>query len=371
MSSHRLPNTSTFALALAALLTPVGASAAGKLAFKTASLDFGANALGEVKTKVATLKNGTTTDIELNAAALAENPGGYVIASTTCGATLAAGQSCKYTLRYTAKTLQLAAARLELTTLDPAFPLVKLPLQANRYPALNDTGITGCTNADTNGLTCPVPDFPGQDAQFGRDKIRNLKINGSAGFNFTKLDAKGKTLPASAKNWNCVRDNLTGLVWEKKPKGDGYTGNQGLHDADDTYTWCSTDVGNDGGNPGYDNEGNTCFRYVNGRPASYCNTEAYVNRVNAAGWCGFKDWRLPDRFELLGLADLSKYVFTSGLPIDTFYFPDTRNDPYWSSSPYASDDNYAWYVEFSGGNFGFGLRYFRYNAVRLVRGSGQ
>jgi hypothetical protein len=122
MSSHRLPHSSTFALALAALLAPVGASAAGKLVFAPASLDFGFNALGEIKTLTATLNNGTAADISLSAAALIGNPGGYVIASTTCGATLAAGQSCKYTLRYTAKRLQLAAARLELTTPDPAFP---------------------------------------------------------------------------------------------------------------------------------------------------------------------------------------------------------------------------------------------------------
>jgi len=51
--------------------------------------------LGEIKNLTATLKNGTTAAIVLNAATLADNPGGYVIASTTCGATLAAGQSCK------------------------------------------------------------------------------------------------------------------------------------------------------------------------------------------------------------------------------------------------------------------------------------
>jgi len=366
MSSHRLPNTSTFALALAVLLTPVCASAAGKLAFTTASLDFGFNALGEIKALTATLKNGTSADIALNTATLADNPGGYVIANTTCGPTLAAGQSCKYTLRYTARTLQLAAARLELTTLDPAFPLLKLPLQANRYPALNDTGITRCSNDTQNGLTCPVPNFPEQDAQFGRDKTRNVASNGRAGFNFTKLDSQGKDLPASAKNWDCVRDNVTGRVWEKK-SGDGKVGNQGLHDADDTYTWYSTDNNNNGGSPGYPNPGNTCFGYVKGQPATYCNTEAFVNRVNAAGWCGFKDWRLPDRFELVGLADLSVNHFLLGPAIDAGYFPDALRTWYWASSPYAYYASNAWYVHFNYGLSGNGGRDYSY-AVRLVRG---
>ena len=364
--SHRLPHTAPLTLVLAAaLLVPVGATAAGTLTFAPASLDFGFNALGEAKTLTATLKNGTTVDILLGVASLVGNPYGYTLISTTCGVTLAAGQSCKYTLRYTARTLPPAAAWLELTTLDPAFPLLKLPLQANRYPALNDTGITRCGNANQNGLTCPVPNFPEQDAQFGRDKTRNVVSNGMAGFNFSKLDSKGKALPASAEAWDCVRDKVTGLVWEKKPNGDGIIGNQGLHDADDTYTWYSTDNKNNGGNPGYPNGGNTCFGYQASQSGTWCNTEAFVQRVNAAGWCGFTDWRLPDRFELRALVDLS--IPYPGPAIDAGYFPDTRRTRYWTSSPYADGADYAWYVYFS---YGFSGIYDRdYNdAVRLVRG---
>ena len=238
-------------------------------------------------------------------------------------------------------------------------------MQANRYPALNDTGITRCGNADSNGLPCPVPNFPRQDAQYGRDKTRNVAGNGKAGFNYTKLDANGKPLPAGAKSWKCVRDNVTGLVWEKKPKGDGKIGNQGLHDADDRYTWYSTDNGNNGGSPGADNPGQTCFGYKNGQPGAYCNTEAYVNRVNAAGWCGAKDWRLPDFIELRGLADLS--IPYPGPTLDTGYFPDAIVPWYWTSSPDAHGADGAWYVDFYRGEFGGGGRH-NNHAVRLVRG---
>ncbi|MFM8445037.1 MAG: DUF1566 domain-containing protein [Methylococcus sp.] len=364
-SRHSL-NTSTFTLALAALLVPPGASAAGKLVFAPVSLDFGFNALGEAKTKVVTLKNGTAVDIPLYPATLADDPGRYAILSTTCGVTLPAGQTCKYTLKYTAKSLPPAAARLELTTLNPAFPMLKLPLQANRYSALNDTGITRCGNDFENSLTCPVPNFPDQDAQFGRDKIRNVASNGKAGFNYTKLDSQGKALPASAKNWDCVRDNVTGLVWERKPKGDGAIGNQGLHDADDIYTWYSTDSGNNGGSPGEPNpNGNYCFGYQPGRAGTYCNIQAYVHRVNTAGWCGFKDWRVPDRFELLGLVDLS--ILWSDPTIDVSYFPDTILTVYWAISSYAYDAYYAWNVDFQSGDSRYSGRY-NNGAVRLVRG---
>jgi hypothetical protein len=253
-----------------------------------------------------------------------------------------------------------------LTTQDPVFPLVKLPLQANRYPPFNDTGIIRCGSANQNGLPCPVPGFPRQDAQYGRDKSRNVAGNGRAGFNYTKLDSRGKALPAKATAWDCVRDNVTGLIWERKPVGDGKIGNQGLHDADDRYTWYSTDSNNNGGSPGADNRGNkTCFGFKIGQPATFCNTEAYVNRVNAAGWCGYTDWRLPDRFELRGLADLG----VTSQAIDTGYFPDAIGTRYWSSSPYAHLANGAWNVDFSDGHSGSdGLSRSSYNAVRLVRG---
>lgn len=355
----------------ALLLLSAGAYAAGTLAFAPTFLNFGSNALGEVKTLTTTLKNGTAAAVPLNPATLANNPGGYVIASTTCGASLAAGRSCKYTLRYTAKTLKPAASRLELTTLDPAYPLLKLPLQSNRYPALNDTGITRCGSSTQNGLSCPVPNFPRQDAEYGRDKTRNVASNGRAGFNFTKLDSRGKALPASAQSWDCVRDNVTGLVWEKKPIGDGTIGNQGLHDADDKYTWYSTDSSNNGGTPGEPNpDGNTCFGYMAGQPVTHCNTEAYVSRVNAVGWCGFRDWRLPDRFELLGLVDLN--VPYPGPTIDTVYFPDlTLKDPlnpylYWSSSAHFSETDYALRISFGSGSSNYDGRHYNIG-VRLVR----
>jgi hypothetical protein len=103
-----------------------------------------------------------------------------------------------------------------------------------------------------------------------------------------------------------------------------------------------------------------------GQPATFCNTEAYVKRVNAAGWCGFTDWRLPDRFELRGLVDLS--IPYPGPTLDTGYFPDARSDVYWSSSPLASDADVAWDVEFRHGSSGGGISRFSNIAVRLVRG---
>lgn len=64
----------------------------------------------------------------------------------------------------------------------------------------------------------------------------NDDSDGHAGFSFTKLDANGNELLANATDWSCVKDNVTGLIWEVKQGGNGTVGDEGLHDADDTYT---------------------------------------------------------------------------------------------------------------------------------------
>jgi hypothetical protein len=341
------------AIFMALQFAMVGVANAGKLAFTPASLDFGGNALGERTTLTATLKNTTRAGIALVSARLVKNLGGFAILSTTCGGALPAGEICQYTIGFTSKRLKYTQARLELVTLDPAYPLIKLPLQANRYPMLNDTGIGFCCKSDRDSL-CPVRGFPEQDAEYGRDKTRNDPSNGQAGFNFTKLDASGKDLPPTSKAWDCVRDNVTGLVWEEKPKGDKIVGNQGLHDADDRYTWYNTDTSNNGGNLGTDNPGSTCYGYLAAQPVTYCNTEAFVNRINLEGWCGAKDWRLPTEYELLDQVDLS--VSMDG----------PQSAGYWSSTPVASYLTGAWIVDRYGHSY-LGYRHNGY-AVWLVRG---
>lgn len=88
---------------------------------------------------------------------------------------------------------------------------------AAREGTLNDTGIDWCADADTNRLDCPLAGYPGQDGDNGRD-VTDIDANdGRAGFSFTKLDAAGNDLPADATDWTCVRDNVTGALWEVHP----------------------------------------------------------------------------------------------------------------------------------------------------------
>ena len=219
---------------------------------------------------------------------------------------------------------------------------------------LNDTGITSCADASNWSLPCPVAGFPGQDAESGRDVSANDDSDGHAGFSFTKVDASGEALAASAPEWSCVKDNVTGLLWEL------HTDDGGLRDRVNTYSWYNPDATTNGGAAGTQN-GGSCSGGIS------CDTQGYVVAVNAAGLCGYHDWRLPTAVELQGLVDYS--IGYPGPTIDTNFFPDTQQNVYWSSSAVAGPPDYAWYVYFDYG-FTFWGDKNDGSQVRLVR-SGQ
>jgi hypothetical protein len=250
---------------------------------------------------------------------------------------------------------------------------------------LNDTGIDWCSENITtpstwvNNAVCSAVNWVGnlwgqqQDAFFGRDaqaKAGTLtKVGGGmAGFDFTKIGASGKVLAkqdgawsdsgteTAGTQWDCVHDNVTGLVWEVKRNDANH-----LRHMNHTYSWYNPDSTNNGGSAGTE-ASSTCKGVAD---ETKCNTASYVTAVNAAGLCGKKDWRMPTVEELRNLAHTGRTNPT----IDTDYFPNTSPNWTWSSSPYANGGGVAWGVGFSDGSDGNDYKSGTFR-VRLVR-SGQ
>lgn len=204
---------------------------------------------------------------------------------------------------------------------------------------LNDTGVDWCADGSQNNLDCPVQGYEEQDGDHGRDALARKgqlqKIGGgAAGFDFTKLDANGEELAQSASDWSCVRDNVTGLIWEvKQPAGSG-----GLRDVAHSYSWYNPDNSTNGGSAGRQN-GGSC-------QGSACDTYAFVNAVNAEGLCGASDWRMPSVNELLSIVHNGRFKPA----IDQSYFPHRpRFNDYWSSSSLTNHSSSAQHIDFDNG----------------------
>ena len=113
----------------------------------------------------------------------------------------------------------------------------------------------------------------------------------------------GVTLPVTRftiqTNTNCIRDNLTGLIWAR-----------------------------------------------NANQFGLCNWGAAITNCNTLNYGGQTDWRLPNRAELWSLVD-SGYAnpcLSSGHP-----FANIAAGLYWSSTTHAGAATYALGVDFNGG----------------------
>jgi len=149
-----------------------------------------------------------------------------------------------------------------------------------------DTGQTKCYD-NTQEISCPQPgeDFYGQDG--------NYDINTQS---YTKLDANGNDLPVEATEWVMVRDDVTGLIWQKDTEPG-------------TYTWQQA--------------------------IDYCD-----NLVLGV----YSDWHLPTIKELSTLVESS--IPYPGPTINIDYFPNTVSSSYWSSTNYPGISYQAWIVNF-------------------------
>ncbi|SGZ59102.1 Fucolectin-related protein [Bathymodiolus thermophilus thioautotrophic gill symbiont] len=222
---------------------------------------------------------------------------------------------------------------------------------------LNDTGITfgggyrlghdkETQGRRGNNTNCTSNIKSKQDCNQGRDATHNDDSDGHAGFSFTKISNTGKPLAATATNWSCVKDEVTGLMWENKVP-DVFN----LHNSHSKYFWYSTDGKSNGGKVGVEqpHSSTNCIDdldsvFLGGHCAT--NTQNFVTAVNEAGLCGKKDWRLPTVEELRSIVDYSKTP-----SIDMTYFPHTVANFVWSSVPNVNKNKSTpWGIHFFNGH---------------------
>jgi hypothetical protein len=102
------------------------------------------------------------------------------------------------------------------------------------------------------------------------------------------------------------------------------------------------------------------------------NSMGYVAAVNASALCGYTNWRLPTKTELLTINKVANGGLGndgSGVGIDgdvTAWFPNTSNGMAWTSTPDSVYDSGAQMVSF-GGSGHFAMPRQSTFKIRLVR----
>ena len=217
----------------------------------------------------------------------------------------------------------------------PGTPPVKPGSAAIPYEEvlLNDTGVTLFIDSENNydpniinDTPLPInkfiepPNYPGQDAKKGRDVTHNDDFGGVKGFDFVKLDKDtGNELANNAIEFGCVKDKVTGLIWENKTKPNNSSLNDyyKLHDGSAIHTWFNNNNNTNGGNEGQQASNSTCPSEIIAG-----DTMSFVEAVNTEQLCGFKDWRIPTTEELRSLVNYSvaNGNFVDAM-VDTNFFP--------------------------------------------------
>jgi hypothetical protein len=155
-----------------------------------------------------------------------------------------------------------------------------------------------------------------------------------------------------------ITDRWSGLTWEKK-SDDG-----GIHDQDDTYSWCAIDVSGFG-----------CADASNNPPDGTAFTE-FLATLNQQAFAGHTDWRLPAVEEFITLIDFSRSaVATDPVFADEACAPGcsviecscTASSLYWSSSTFDFFETQAFELNFRFGTV-FPDEKDRLVHVRAVRG---
>lgn len=234
---------------------------------------------------------------------------------------------------------------------------------------INDSGMNRCFDNSKELINCVSTEFPMQDAALGRDIHAGLldKVgSGPEAFDFTKLDQFAGELPDNAINFSCVRDNISGLIWEVKQPSSGTLPNTQLREAQNTYSWYLTTV-NNGGFAGVEAPAQvSCPSTVN------CGLDQYVTEVNEINYCGGNNWRVPTHSELSSLLHFGQQG--SGSVLISDFFPHSATLaidgvlPYWTmqTSAEGGQSAFAWAIDmFSGKDIGYPKQNLGY--IRLVR----
>ena len=210
-----------------------------------------------------------------------------------------------------------------------------------------------------------------QDCNQGKDHLfANRRITktgaGIGSLDYTKIGSNGRLLDATETSWQCVLDHNTDLMWERKQSGDI---SNTVNLQTDRFFWYMPE-GDNGGIVGTQDDETerlsvpglpTCQGFEEEDTSTWCNTDAFINRMNAANYCGYDDWRLPTIAELQSIQMLgaaidpedeivrtnegNNFSVIDPRSIDRKYFSLTQSARYWTVTTNARLPEKAWTID--------------------------
>ncbi|QUM79094.1 DUF1566 domain-containing protein [Moritella sp. 5] len=325
---------------------------------------------------------------------------------------------------YDARTLSLTFTG---NTGEPA--IINLLISGNVY--LNDTGISDYSDGSDFNLGAQPGGAPAlQDAAYGLDVIinpnalanaggdtqdpssifyknsrdidtSNPEYKGKAGFRFVKIANNGMPVIATSHNYSCVKDEITGLLWQVKSTTNTLTNSEvdpslpakyqmteerRYNAANFSYPWEASTLSGIG--PGWHhgsaNNNNNSFT-TNTDPAGfansicgynssygdrelplYCASGSYANETNFLKVCGKSNWVIPTVEQLRSIMNYGKVsdystIATKKHALDKTFFDCATEDcvinnngengsVYWTSSSVKDSEGLAWCVNLQSGN---------------------
>lgn len=320
------------------------------------------NVLGTATTTVTATAAPIPTAIIATATSVSGTQPGTIAngASTTDAApklngTISAALSVGQLVRVYDGTILLGAASLTGTswTFTPSTPLLNgshvftaVVYDAGRMlegAASNSWDVTVATAATIagklphSGITANQCYQANSDTLVACSSAGALALNGQQDGHRADINAMSYSLVPNASGGNyskeeCVKDNVTGLIWEGKTQTGSRAGGEFVV---------------------FPGSGGVGFG-------------TYVNNVNAAMLCGFNDWRIPSVDELQNIVDYG--AENSGVAIDANWFPNSAGGVYMTSTLHAVSGPEQWFITFSTGYvFSAWRSDISYAHVRLVR----
>jgi len=299
------------------------------------------------------------TNVQVACSASAYTLGGSISGLTAYGLALANGSDVL--------TVQPNATAFTMPTAVASGAAYNVTVKA-QPPVLNcsvsgGSGTIAGANVGSVVVSCtPLPATPTSSVYttaYNDDGTPATPVSGTS--SWTKIDANGNPLPASATSWACILDSTFKLMWQAADS--------------DTQLFVIPAGGYNGFPAGYYG-GSTGGIYNNasiGVVDSYPFTDSggYQVAANLNTLCGYSNWRVPKLSELSLLIQNPQSAPSSQFGMmnwQWFIHPSgDGNKLYWTSVVHPANSGQTWVVDFTDGSIFYPYTNYGKVYLRLVR----